>query len=154
MKNIVTNRKAHHDYFIEDKYEAGIELLGWEVKSARAGNVNLNDAFVFFEGKGGKDEAQAILKNSHFGPYSYGVVTEQLPRRDRRLLLGRAQINKLHTAAAAKGYTVTPTKIYLNNQGRVKVEIALARGKHTYDKKQTLKERDIAREAEKAIRQR
>jgi len=143
MPNISDNRKARFDFFIEDKFEAGIELLGWEVKSARAGSVNLQDSFVWFE------NGSAWLKNAHFSPYEYGDVKTQEPRRDRRLLLNKSEIAKLHTAVRAKGYTCVATKIYFNSRGIVKVEIATAKGKKNYDKKQTMKERDILREAGK-----
>jgi len=146
MSIIANNRKAFHDYFIEDKFEAGLALLGWEVKSARAVEVNLVDSFVWFTG------GEAFLKNSHFAPYKDGVVTEQNPRRDRKLLLKRAQIEKLHDRVRAKGFTCVVTKIYFNSRGLIKAEVALARGKHTYDKKQTLREKDIKREVENEIK--
>lgn len=148
MKIIANNKKAFHDYFIEDKFEAGLELLGWEVKSARAAEVNLLDSFVWFS------NGEAFLKNAHFAPYKDGVVAEQNPRRDRKLLLRRAQIEKIYTRVKAKGYTCVVTKIYLNPRGLVKAEIALARGKDNYDKKQTLKDKDLKREAEKEVRER
>ena len=148
MKVVTENRKARFDFYIEDKYEAGIELLGWEVKSARAGGVNLQDSFVYFEGGA---RAQAFLKNAHFAPFAFGDVSKQDLRRDRRLLLNRSEINKLHNAVKTKGMTVIATRIYFDPRGRVKAEIALARGKHNFDKKKTLKERDIARETLTAL---
>jgi len=147
MKIVANNRKAFHDYFIEDKFEAGLELFGWEVKSARVSEINLLDSFVWFT------KGEAFLKNAHFAPYKDGVVTEQNPRRDRKLLLKRAQIEKLHAKVKAKGNTCVVTKIYLSPRGLVKAEVALARGKHTYDKKQTLKEKDLKREAENEIKE-
>jgi len=161
MKIVANNKKAFHDYFIEDKFEAGLELFGWEVKSVRASEVNLLDSFVWFNsplvrrgGTAGDGVVEAFLKNAHFAPYKDGVVAEQNPRRDRKLLLRRAQIEKLHTAVKAKGFTCVVTKLYLNPRGLVKAEVALARGKHTYDKKQTLKEKDLKREAESELRKR
>jgi len=151
VKIVTDNRKARFDYYIEDKFEAGIELFGWEVKSARAGNVNLQDSFVFFSRS---CEPEAFLKNAHFSPYEYGDVKLQETSRDRRLLLNRSQINKLSNAVKTKGYTCVATKIYFSNKGLAKVEIALAKGKHNFDKKKVLKEKDIAREAERAIRAR
>ena len=164
------NRKARHDFSLEDKYEAGVVLLGWEVKSARAGTVNLQDSFIYFGAFGGalkrKSSAtpaenslskhapaplEAWLKNAHFSPYEYGIVTTQEVRRDRKLLLNSTEIKKIHTAVKTKGYTCVPTKIYFNKQGRVKLEIALARGKHKFDKKKELKERDIMREEKKLL---
>lgn len=145
MKLITSNRKAFHNFFIEDKFEAGLELQGWEVKSARAGEINLADSFVFFSG------GEAVLKNAHFAPYKDGRVEEQSTKRDRKLLLKRVQIEKLHVAVKAKGYTCVVTKVYLSPRGLVKAEIALAKGKQNYDKKQDLKERDIKREAQRDI---
>ena len=139
-RQISDNRKARHDFFIEDKFEAGMVLLGWEVKSARAGTVNLADSFVYFE------SGEAVLKNAHFSPYEFGDVKTQDSRRDRKLLLNKHEIKKLNTAVRAKGYTCIATKIYFNPKGKVKLEIALAQGKQNYDKRKTLKERDIARE--------
>jgi len=146
MKIITNNKKAFHDYFIEDKFEAGLELFGWEVKSARASEINLVDSFVWFS------NGEAFLKNSHFATFKDGVIAEQDPRRDRKLLLKKAQIEKLHSKVKAKGFTCVVTKIYLSPRGLVKAEVALARGKHTYDKKQTLKEKDLKRETENEIK--
>ena len=162
MKIVTDNRKARFDYYIEDKFEAGIELLGWEVKSARAGNVNLQDSFVTFKNsapvgapplqRGVQCAVECFLKNAHFSPYEYGDVKEQQTRRDRKLLLSRSQINKLSNAVKTKGYTCVATKIYFNNKGLAKIEIALAKGKHNYDKKKVLKEKDIARETARQIK--
>ena len=143
-KTITDNRKARYDFYIEDKFEAGLELFGWEVKSARAGNVNLQDSFIYIDAKRG--DSEAWLKNAFFAQYDFGDIKTQEVRRDRRLLLNRSEINKIHTAVKTKGYTCVATKIYLSSKGLVKVEIALAKGKHTYDKKKVLKERDIAKE--------
>lgn len=145
MKLISGNKKAHFDFFIEDKFEAGIELQGWEVKSARAGNVNLKDSFVIIR------KGECFLKNAHISNYEYGDVKNQDVRRDRRLLLHKAQINKIESAVKTKGYTCVATRMYLD-KGLVKVEIALAKGKLLHDKRQTLKERDIKREVEKEIK--
>lgn len=147
MKIVANNKKAFHDYFIEDKFEAGMELFGWEVKSARAAEVNLLDSFVWFK------DGECFLKNAHFAMYKQGVITEQDPGRDRKLLLRREQIEKLHTKVKTKGYTCVVTKIYLSPRGLVKAEVALAKGKHTYDKKQALKEKDLKREAENEIKE-
>jgi SsrA-binding protein len=146
MKVIANNKKAFHNYFIEDKFEAGIVLEGWEVKSIRAAEVNLADSFVYFE------NGNAFLRNAHIAQYQNGRVEEQNSHRDRGLLLKRSQIDKLYTAVKQKGFTCVVTKVYLTKVGLVKVEIALARGKHTYDKKQSLKEKDIKREAEREVR--
>ena len=142
---VADNKKAYFDYFIEDKYEAGIELSGWEVKSARAGNVNLKDSFIKFK------SGECWLKNAHFSMYEFGDTKNQEVRRDRKLLLNKAQINKLGNAVNIKGYSCVPTKIYFNKSNRLKIEIALSKGKHKYDKKQVQREKDIAREAERSI---
>ncbi|MCL2228216.1 MAG: SsrA-binding protein SmpB [Firmicutes bacterium] len=150
MNIIDDNRKARFDYAIDDKFEAGLSLLGWEVKSARAGNVNLKDSFVYFQvaSNGG---ISAILKNAHFSPFQFGDVSTQETRRDRQLLLNIHEIKKIHNAVKTKGVTCVPLRLYFNKSGRVKLEIAIGKGKHTYDKKQTQKERDIARETRRAI---
>jgi len=139
-KVISDNRKARFDFSFEDKFEAGLELLGWEVKSARAGTVNLQDSFVFFK------LGEAYLKNAHFSPFQFGDVKTQETRRDRKLLLNKSEINKIHRGVREKGMTCVATKIYITKRGLVKIEIALARGKQNFDKRATLKERDIARE--------
>jgi len=141
---VTDNRKARFDYFIEDKFEAGIELFGWEVKSCRAGTVNLQDSYVWFEAKG--ESIEAYLKGAYFSQYEFGDKKTQEVRRDRRLLLNRSEISKLHNSVKMKGFTCVATKIYFNAGGKVKVEVALARGKHNYDKKKVMKERDIERE--------
>ena len=151
MSLIASNKKAYHNYFIEDKIEAGVELQGWEVKSARAGNISLLDSFVFFCGKE-SSTTEAILKNAHFSNYENGRVSEQEVRRNRKLLLNRHQIEKFHKAVSTKGMTCVVTKLYFNKRGLVKAEIALARGKQKHDKKQVLKEKDIQREIEREVR--
>ena len=146
MKIIANNKRAFHDYFIEATFEAGVELLGWEVKSCRAAEVSLAECYVTFRGE------SAFVKNSYFAPYKQGNVNEQDNRRDRRLLLHRHELDKLIKGVKIKGYTCVVTKLYFNRQGRVKAEIALAKGKQNYDKKQTLKEKDLQREADKAVK--
>jgi len=148
MKTVAQNKKAYHNYFLDDKLEVGLELHGWEVKSIRAANVNMADSFIYFR------DDEAFIKNLHISPYEYTRASEQEPRRDRKLLLHRSQIAKYHKAVTQKGTTCIATKIYLNNRGLVKAEIALATGKQLHDKKQVLKERDLAREAERELRKR
>ena len=145
MQPITDNRKARFDYHIQDKFEAGISLQGWEVKSARAGNVSLAESFVFVR------NGSAFLKNAHFAPYEYGNVKNQDPKRDRRLLLHDTEITKLVKGKDVKGYTLIATRMYFNSRGLLKVEVALAKGKKNYDKKQTLKERDLDREASRVL---
>ena len=141
MSVVAENRKARFNYHLEDKIEAGIELLGWEVKSARAGTVSLAESFVRIQG------GEAFLKNAHFTKYKNSPTRDQEPTRDRKLLLKRSQLDKMHRAVTQKGVTCICTKIYFTSRGLLKAEIALARGKKLYDKKQTLKERDLDRAA-------
>lgn len=161
MKIVTENRKARFNYHLEDKMEAGVELFGWEVKSARLGAVNLAESFVRFQPKPQKVQTEpskikegsvqprgaveAWIKNSHFSKYKNSPDRDQDPTRDRRLLLKRSQIEKLHKAVTTKGVTCIVTKLYFTNRGLLKAEIAIARGKQLHDKKQALKERDIER---------
>jgi SsrA-binding protein len=147
MKILADNRKAHFNYFIKDKFEAGLVLQGWEVKSARAGKISLDDSFVHLEG----DPRQAVLKNSFFANYKDGDIKTQVEKRNRKLLLHKSEIEKIAKAVLIKGNACVITKVYLNTGGIIKAEIAIATGKHTYDKKQVLKERDIARETKKML---
>lgn len=147
MKILCDNRKARFNYFIQDKYEAGIALEGWEVKSARAGKISLDESFVHLEG----NPREAILKNSFIAQYEDGDITGQKVKRNRKLLLHKSEIAKIARAVLIKGNSCVVTKIYLNSAGYIKAEIAVATGKHTYDKKQVLKERDIARETKKSL---
>ena len=143
---IEKNKKAFFDYEIEEKYEAGIVLKGWEVKSIKAGEVSLKESFCFvFKG-------ELFLKNAHVANYKMGVSFEaQDPRRDRKLLLNKREINKLIGKIKEKGLTVVPLSLYLK-KGKIKLEIALAKGKKLFDKKQALKEKDIKREAEREMK--
>ncbi|MDR1917727.1 MAG: SsrA-binding protein SmpB [Christensenellaceae bacterium] len=147
MKILCDNRKARFNYFIKDKWEAGIALEGWEVKSARSGKIGLDESFVHLEG----EPKQAILKNSFIANYENGDIKAQKTKRNRKLLLHKHEIEKIARAVLIKGNSCVVTKIYLNRAGYIKAEIAVATGKHTYDKKQVLKERDIARETKKML---
>ena len=148
-KTVAENRKARFNYHLEDKVEAGLELFGWEVKSARVGTVSLAESFVRFQ-QGQGQSVEAFLKNAHFSKYKNSPERDQDPTRDRRLLLKRNQIEKMHKAVATKGVTCVVTRIYFTSRGLLKAEIALAKGKKLHDKKQTLKERDLDREARRA----
>ncbi len=143
MKIIESNKKAYFDYFLEETIEAGIVLVGSEVKSIKLGNCSLRDSFCHTSG------GEIFLKNFYIAPYSKEMFKTD-SRRDRKLLLHRREINRLLGKSKQKGYTIVPTKIYFKNN-KVKVEIALAKGKHSYDKKAALKEKDIKREAERDI---
>jgi len=147
MKKVVaTNKKAYHDYFIEETYEAGIELAGSEVKSIRLGNVNLKDSFAMIKG------GDAFLVNCHISPYKMGSYYNPPARRDRRLLLHRHEINKLRGRVEKKGYTLVATKLYFVDS-LLKVEIAVAKGKELHDKRKSLQEKEEKREMERAIKE-
>jgi SsrA-binding protein len=146
-KLVAQNKKAFHDYHIEEKYEAGIVLTGTEIKSIRAGKVNLRDSFAQVR------RGEVTLHNMHVSPYEQGNRYNHEPLRTRKLLLHKDQINRLIGAIKEKGYTLVPLKVYLKN-GLAKVEIALGKGKKEYDKRETLKKKDAQREIEKAIKDR
>ena len=145
MKVVTQNKKAFHDYFILDTYEAGIELKGTEIKSVRLGHVNLKDAFIRFK----NDEA--FIENMYIAPYEQGNIFNHEPLRNRKLLLHKKQIKKLQREVKENGLTVVPTKLYFNTS-KLKVEIALARGKKLYDKRQDLKAKDAKRDMERALK--
>jgi SsrA-binding protein len=147
IKTIATNRKARHEYSFHDTYEAGLVLQGSEIKSIRAGRVSLQEGFVLFEG------GEAWLTNVHIAPYDPASRQGHEPRRRRKLLLHRRQINRLSAQVQEKGYTVIPTHLYLKD-GRAKVEIALAKGKRLHDKRQSLAERESKRQVERALKER
>lgn len=144
-KVLVTNRKAYHDYSIHETYEAGISLLGTEVKSLREGRANLKDSYVVIK------NGEAFLLNCHISPYSHGNIQNHDPLRTRKLLLHKRQINKLWGNISQKGQTLIPLKIYFKN-GRAKVEIALATGKRRYEKRASIKEREAKREIERHMK--
>ena len=141
-KLIAQNKKARHDYFIEDTYEAGLVLVGTEVKSIRLGKVNLRDSFANIRG------GEAFVYNMHVSPYEKGNIFNRDPLRTRKLLLNRREINKIEGLISQKGFSLIPLKIYLKN-GLVKMELGIARGKKLYDKRQDLKEKAIKRDIEK-----
>ena len=146
MKVIATNRKAHHDYFILETYEAGVVLQGSEVKSIRLGNVNLKDSFVSFSRKG-----EVFAKNIYVKTYDKTTSFAVDERRDRKLLLNRNEIKKIFAKVKEKGITVVPLSLYFKDQ-KVKLEIGLAKGKHTYDKKEVLKEKDNESELQRDLK--
>ena len=137
---IATNRKAYHDYFIEDTYEAGIVLVGSEVKSLRLKNVSFVDSYIHISGY------DVTLVNLNITPYVKGSVFNEPPKRPRKLLLNKREINKLRAMVEKKGYTLVPTKLYFK-QSLVKVEVGVALGKHTYDKRKALMEKQLDMEA-------
>jgi SsrA-binding protein len=147
IKIIATNRKARHQYEFIDTYEAGLALLGTEIKSIRAGQVSLQEGFVTFEG------GEAWLVNVHIAPYDPASRQNHDPRRRRKLLLHRREIERLRSHTQEKGYTVVPSKLYLKD-GRAKVEIALAKGKKLFDKREAIAKRDSKRQVERALKER
>lgn len=143
-KVIATNRKARHDYLIEDTFEAGLVLTGSEIKSIRAGQVNLRDSYATFR------DGELWLINVHIAPYHQASYANHEPRRDRKLLLHRREINRLTGKLQEKGLTLIPLQIYFKNKW-AKVELGLARGKRLYDKRQTMRERDDRRQIARAL---
>src|SRR3954468_20632714 len=146
-KLIASNKKAYHDYFVLQKLEAGIELTGTEVKSLRDGKANLKDSYVVVKGD------QASLHSAHISPYSHGNLQNHEPERTRKLLLHKREIEKLEVQIVEKGLTIVPLRLYFK-KSRVKVEIAVVRGKKLYDKRETEKRREADREAAAAIKSR
>ena len=147
IKVIATNRKARYQYQFHGTYEAGLVLMGTEIKSIRAGGVSLQEGFVVFDG------GEAWLVNVHIAQYDPASGQNHEPRRRRKLLLHRREIDRLQGRSQEKGYTVVPTRLYLVD-GRAKVEIALARGKKQHDKRQTIAKRDARRQVERALKER
>ena len=144
-KLISQNKKAFHDYFIDETFQAGIELVGTEVKSLRKGNCNLKDSFIKI------DNNQAYIMNMHISPYEHGNIFNKDPKRNRRLLLHKKEISKLFGAATRDGFTIVPTKIYFSGS-LVKVDIALAKGKKLYDKRRDIADKDMKREARREFK--
>ena len=143
-KVVATNKKAYHEYFIEETFEAGIELVGSEVKSIRKGAVNLKDSYAAVK------DGELILYNAHISPYEKGSFFNPDPRRKRRLLMHKKEIVRLKSKTEQKGYTLVVTKIYFKN-ALVKAEVALAKCKELFDKRKTLKEKQIKRDVERAL---
>ena len=146
VKIAAQNRKAFHDYFVEDRCEAGIELFGTEVKSIRAGTLNLKDSFCV--AKDGEIYAYSL----HISPYEQGNIFNRDPDRPKRLLLHKREIRKLHALQKQDGYALIPLSVYFKNS-RVKVELGLCKGKKTYDKRDAVAKRDAKREMDRAMRE-
>lgn len=145
MKLIANNKKAYHDFFIEETYEAGIVLHGTEVKSLRMGKCSIKEAFIRIE------NGEVYIYGMHISPYEKGNIFNKDPLRVKKLLLHRQQIRKLVGNSSEKGYTIVPLKVYFSN-GRAKIEIGLAKGKKLYDKRQDIAKKDQKREAEKELK--
>lgn len=139
---LIDNRKANYNYFLLEEYIAGIVLEGCEVKSIRNRDVNMSDSYCTFVGN------ELVIKNMHISPYKNSgfAYKDYDPKRDRKLLLTKRELRKLQKDVQVKGYTIVPVNLYINEKGLVKLMIAMAKGKHTYDKSQTIKERDLDRE--------
>lgn len=142
----IKNRRASFDYELSDKYVAGIQLLGSEIKSIRAGKASLVDTYCYF------DKGELWLKNMHIAEYKWSSFYNHEVRRERKLLLTKRELKKLSRATQESGYTIIPTVLFVNPKGLAKVEIALARGKKNYDKRNSLKEKDAKREMERYVR--
>ena len=147
VKIIAQNKKAFHDYFVEERYEAGIELFGTEVKSIRAGKVNIKESYCDIK------DGEVFVVGMHISPYEQGNVFNRDPLRPKKLLLHKREILKLFGLVAQKGYTLIPLQVYLSNS-RVKVEIGLCRGKKLYDKREDMARNDAKRDMERAFRSR
>ena len=143
---VIKNKRALFDYEILDRYVAGIQLFGTEIKSIRDGKAGLTDTYCTFI------DDELWVRNMNISTYFFGTYNNHEPRRDRKLLLNRKELNKLMRATKETGNTIVPIKLFINDQGRAKMEIGLARGKKTYDKRQTLKEKDDKREMDRAFK--
>ena len=145
MKVVAQNKKAYHDYFILDTYEAGIELKGTEIKSVRKGSANLKDSYIRIKNN------EAFIENMHIAPYEQGNIFNHEPLRTRKLLLHKKEIKKLQKEVKENGLTIVPTKLYFNTS-KLKVEVVLVRGKKLYDKRQDLKAKDAKRDIDRALK--
>lgn len=146
IKIIAQNKKAYHDYFVEEKFECGIALVGTEVKSIRMGHVNLKDSFVTLRG------GEAVLVGMHISPYEKGNIFNKDPLRDRKLLLHKSEIRRLIGKIKEDGYSLVPLKVYLKGS-RVKVEAALVKGKKNYDKRNAIAEKEAKRRIDRKIKE-
>ena len=147
IKVIAKNRKANFEYFIEESFEAGIALTGSEIKSVRAGQVSLQEAYIQIDGQ------QAFLVNCHIAPYQFGSYSDHDPKRPRKLLLHKKEIRRLWAEVRQRGVTIIPVKMYLKN-GKAKLEIAIAKGKKLYDKRESIAKKDQQRDVERQLRDR
>ena len=145
VKVLAQNRKARHEYFIEDTYECGLELFGTEVKSIRAGKVNLKDSYCMVR------QGEIFVLHMHVSPYEQGNIYNKDPFRERKLLMHKREINKLQSQQQTDGMSLIPLQLYLKN-GRVKLEIAVAKGKKLYDKRHSIAEKDSKREMERRLK--
>ena len=147
VKIVAKNSKAFHEYFVEERFEAGIELFGTEVKSIRQGRVNLKDSYCVAK------DGEIYAHSMHISPYEHGNIFNRDPDRDRRLLMHKREIRKLHALVKQDGYTLVPLSVYFKN-AKVKVEVGLCKGKKNYDKRDATAKRDAAREMDRAMKAR
>ena len=148
LKNdiVIKNKRATFDYELIDKYQAGIVLVGTEIKSIRIGKASLVDTFCYF------NDGELWVKGMNISEYFYGTYNNHLPRRDRKLLLNKRELAKLRRQTKETGFTIVPTKLFLNEKGLAKLEIAVAKGKKEYDKRESLKEKDDKRQMDRAMK--
>lgn len=142
----IKNRAAYHEYFIDSKYEAGMVLLGTEVKSIRTGKVSFNDSYCLLH------KSEILVKSLHIAEYSHGNLNNHDPVRDRKLLLSKREIKKIEAKLKEKGYTIIPLRIYFNEKNFVKMEIGLAKGKKLHDKRETIRNKDVEREMKRYLK--
>ena len=146
IKMEIKNRSAYFEYYIDDKYTAGLMLLGTEVKSLRAGKASFNDSYCIFQ------KSELWIKSLHIAEYTHGTVNNHDPLRERKLLLSKREIKKLESRIKEKGYTIIPLRIFFNENNLAKLEIGLAKGKKLHDKRETIKQRDTEREMKRYIK--
>ncbi|MBO7506820.1 MAG: SsrA-binding protein SmpB [Paludibacteraceae bacterium] len=148
LKNdiVIKNKRATFDYELIDKYQAGIVLVGTEIKSIRLGKASLVDTFCYF------NDGELWVKGMNISEYFYGTYNNHLPRRDRKLLLNKKELSKIRRQTKETGFTIVPTKLFLNEKGLAKLEIAVAKGKKEYDKRESLKEKDDKRQMDRAMK--
>jgi SsrA-binding protein len=142
----IRNKSAYHEFFIEDKYDAGLVLTGTEVKSLRAGRASFNDSYCFFQ------KGEMWIRSLHIAEYSHGIGNNHNPIRERKLLLNKKELRKIETKMKEKGYTIIPLRIFFNEGGLAKMEIGLGKGKKLYDKRESIKQRDNDRELKRFIK--
>jgi SsrA-binding protein len=142
----IKNRSAFHEFFIEDKYDAGMVLTGTEVKSLRDGRASFNDSYCYFH------KGELWIKSLHIAEYSHGTVNNHDPMRERKLLLSKRELKKMETKMKEKGFTIVPLRIYFNEKGFAKLEIGLGKGKKLHDKRETIKSRDVEREMKRYLK--
>ncbi len=142
----VKNRSAYYEYFIDDKFDAGIALLGTEVKSLRAGKASFNDSYCFI------NKGEVFIRSLHIAEYSHGTVNNHDPLRERKLLLTKREIKKIEAKLKEKGYTLVPLRIFLNEKNLVKMQIGLGKGKKVHDKRESIKQKDAEREMKRFLK--